>query len=200
MVKALRRWLEANELLSIVTGVLAVLVLLSMLLVFGGYLIVKPWDGLRHRGRENNLTLPIADPARFAGPGLDATIERLRFERIALLMRRSEIGGGKPFIAQNMRYTNFGVRDAFLAGLCAIGSLAPRLQPERDELGWRAKRLWRKHRGGEVETEKMLGTIFLANSNATPCHEHGASRDDKSLQDHYGPPEMRATNRQHRLI
>jgi len=42
MVKALRRWLEANELLSIVTGVLAVLVLLSMLLVFGGYLIVKP--------------------------------------------------------------------------------------------------------------------------------------------------------------
>ena len=42
MVKALRRWLEANELLSIVTGVLAALVLLSMLLVFGGYLIVKP--------------------------------------------------------------------------------------------------------------------------------------------------------------
>jgi hypothetical protein len=42
MVKALRRWLEANELLSIVTGVLAVLLLLSMLLVFGGYLIVKP--------------------------------------------------------------------------------------------------------------------------------------------------------------
>ena len=42
MVKALRRWLEANELLSIVTGVLGALVLLSMLLVFGGYLIVKP--------------------------------------------------------------------------------------------------------------------------------------------------------------
>jgi hypothetical protein len=42
MVKALRQWLEANELLSIVTGVLGALVLLSMLLVFGGYLIVKP--------------------------------------------------------------------------------------------------------------------------------------------------------------
>ena len=42
MVKALRRWLEANELLSIVAGVLGALVLLSMLLVFGGYLIVKP--------------------------------------------------------------------------------------------------------------------------------------------------------------
>ena len=42
MVKALRRWLEANELLSIIAGVLGVLVLLSMLLVFGGYLIVKP--------------------------------------------------------------------------------------------------------------------------------------------------------------
>ena len=42
MVKALRRWLEANELLSIVAGVLGALVLLSMLLVFGGYLIVRP--------------------------------------------------------------------------------------------------------------------------------------------------------------
>jgi hypothetical protein len=40
MVKALRRWLEANELLAIVTGVLGVLVVLSMLMVMGGYLIV----------------------------------------------------------------------------------------------------------------------------------------------------------------
>ena len=40
MVKALRRWLEANELLAIVTGVVAALLLLSMLLVLGGYLIV----------------------------------------------------------------------------------------------------------------------------------------------------------------
>jgi hypothetical protein len=40
MVKALRRWLEANELLAIVTGVVGALVALSMLLVFGGYLIV----------------------------------------------------------------------------------------------------------------------------------------------------------------
>ena len=40
MVKALRRWLEANELLAIITGVVGPLVILSMLLVFGGYLIV----------------------------------------------------------------------------------------------------------------------------------------------------------------
>ena len=40
MVKALRRWLEANELFAIVTGVVGGLVVLSMLLVFGGYLIV----------------------------------------------------------------------------------------------------------------------------------------------------------------
>jgi len=40
MVRALRRWLEANELLAIVTGVVGALVVLSMLLVFGGYLIV----------------------------------------------------------------------------------------------------------------------------------------------------------------
>jgi hypothetical protein len=40
MVKALRRWLEANQLLAIVTAVVGALVVLSMLLVFGGYLIV----------------------------------------------------------------------------------------------------------------------------------------------------------------
>jgi hypothetical protein len=41
MVKALRQWLEANELLKIVLGVVGALVLLSMLLVFGGYLLVS---------------------------------------------------------------------------------------------------------------------------------------------------------------
>jgi hypothetical protein len=40
MVKALRRWLEANELLAIVTAVVGTLVVLSMLLVMGGYLFV----------------------------------------------------------------------------------------------------------------------------------------------------------------
>jgi hypothetical protein len=40
MVKALQRWLEANELLAIVTGVVGGLVVLAMALVFGGYLIV----------------------------------------------------------------------------------------------------------------------------------------------------------------
>jgi hypothetical protein len=40
IVKALRRWLQANELPAIVAGVVGVLVLLSVLLVLGGYLIV----------------------------------------------------------------------------------------------------------------------------------------------------------------
>jgi hypothetical protein len=40
MVKALRRWLEANELLAIVTGVIGALIVLSLLLVLGGYLMV----------------------------------------------------------------------------------------------------------------------------------------------------------------
>jgi hypothetical protein len=40
MVRALRRWLEANQLFAIVSGVVGGLVLLSMLLVLGGYLIV----------------------------------------------------------------------------------------------------------------------------------------------------------------
>jgi hypothetical protein len=40
MVKALRRWLEANELLAIITGVVGALIVLSLLLVLGGYLLV----------------------------------------------------------------------------------------------------------------------------------------------------------------
>jgi hypothetical protein len=40
MVRALRRWLEANQLFAIVTGVAGALVVLSLLLVRGGYLIV----------------------------------------------------------------------------------------------------------------------------------------------------------------
>ena len=40
MVKALRRWLQTNELPAIVVGVVGALILLSMLLVLGGYLIV----------------------------------------------------------------------------------------------------------------------------------------------------------------
>jgi hypothetical protein len=40
MVKALRRWLEANELFAIITAVVATLLALSMLFVLGGYLFV----------------------------------------------------------------------------------------------------------------------------------------------------------------
>jgi hypothetical protein len=40
MVKALRRWLEAHELFAIVTAVVGTLIVLSMLLVMGGYLFV----------------------------------------------------------------------------------------------------------------------------------------------------------------
>ena len=40
MVRALRRWLEANELPAIVVGVLGALIVLAIILVLGGYLIV----------------------------------------------------------------------------------------------------------------------------------------------------------------
>ena len=40
MVKALRRWLEANELFAIITAVLCTIVLLSLLMMLGGYLFV----------------------------------------------------------------------------------------------------------------------------------------------------------------
>ena len=40
MVRALRRWLEANELLAIVTAIVYTLILVSLILVLGGYLIV----------------------------------------------------------------------------------------------------------------------------------------------------------------
>jgi hypothetical protein len=40
MVKALRRWLESSGLLAIAVGVVGAMLLISMILVFGGYLIV----------------------------------------------------------------------------------------------------------------------------------------------------------------
>ncbi len=40
MVKTLRRWLETTQLPAIVAGVVGGLILLSMILVLGGYLIV----------------------------------------------------------------------------------------------------------------------------------------------------------------
>ena len=42
MVKALRQWLEAHELPAIIAGVLGVIIVLSTLIVFGGYLLVTP--------------------------------------------------------------------------------------------------------------------------------------------------------------
>jgi hypothetical protein len=40
MAKALRRWLETNELSVIILGVVGALFALAMLLVLGGYLLV----------------------------------------------------------------------------------------------------------------------------------------------------------------
>jgi hypothetical protein len=40
MIKAFQRWLESSGLLAIAAGVLGGILLLSMVLVFGGYLIV----------------------------------------------------------------------------------------------------------------------------------------------------------------
>jgi hypothetical protein len=41
MVKALQRWLEANGLFAIAAGVLGTILMISILLVLGGYLIVR---------------------------------------------------------------------------------------------------------------------------------------------------------------
>ena len=41
MIKALRRWLEANGLFAIAAGVVGAILLISIVLVFGGYLIVR---------------------------------------------------------------------------------------------------------------------------------------------------------------
>jgi hypothetical protein len=42
MVRALRQWLEVHELPAIIIGVLGALLLLSTLLVVGGYWLVTP--------------------------------------------------------------------------------------------------------------------------------------------------------------
>ena len=43
MVKALRRWLEANELFAIIVGVLGGILLLATALVLGGYMVAMYW-------------------------------------------------------------------------------------------------------------------------------------------------------------
>ena len=40
MVKALRNWLESHELFAIIAAALGVILLLSVILVIGGYMIV----------------------------------------------------------------------------------------------------------------------------------------------------------------
>ncbi len=42
MVKALQNWLDTHELPAIIAGVLGVIVLLSLVLVVGGYWLVTP--------------------------------------------------------------------------------------------------------------------------------------------------------------
>ena len=42
MVKALRQWLDTHELPAIIAAVVGVVVALSVLMVVGGYLAVKP--------------------------------------------------------------------------------------------------------------------------------------------------------------
>jgi hypothetical protein len=42
MVRALRQWLESHQLLAIIAGVLGVIIMLSVLLVVGGYWLVTP--------------------------------------------------------------------------------------------------------------------------------------------------------------
>jgi redox-regulated HSP33 family molecular chaperone len=42
MVRALRQWLETHELPAFIAAVLGVVLALSVLMVVGGYLVVKP--------------------------------------------------------------------------------------------------------------------------------------------------------------
>jgi hypothetical protein len=42
MVRALRQWLETHELPAIIVAVLGVVLALSVLMVVGGYLVVRP--------------------------------------------------------------------------------------------------------------------------------------------------------------
>ena len=42
MVRALRQWLDSHELPAIIAAVLGVVIALSVLMVVGGYLVVKP--------------------------------------------------------------------------------------------------------------------------------------------------------------
>jgi hypothetical protein len=134
VVKPLRRWLEANELFAIVTGVVGARVVLSMLLMFAGYPIVT--RGNRKRGRSISLSLPVADAARLAWPGLNPRIEGLRIERIAVSPRESGVRDRMPLLFRQERHVDSWMRHERRArGRGLDAAIGPCFDRDRREFG-----------------------------------------------------------------
>src|SRR4051794_8171640 len=63
------------------------------------------------------------------------------------------------------------------------------LHRQANKRRWRSERLGRQQCVRKVETEKLLCTVFVAQGDTAPGHEHGrSSAGEDVLQDHPSPP------------
>src|SRR3982074_956775 len=113
------------------------------------------------------LLLPLADAARFARPGLNPRIERLRVERIALSPRQLRSSRAARFLRAHMHNpglvnNDFGLGFRFRACLRALASaIGSCFDLNRHKLRGRPKRLRRKHGLGKVEAKELVGTVLI---------------------------------------
>src|SRR6516165_3766090 len=132
------------------------------------------------------LSLPVADSAGLAGPDLDAGIEGLGIERIVRVTgnlrtrHQTRLGtsvrdAGAP---SNPLGRGFRFGDHLRTVALAIDSHVERT---RREAGGGAERFGRKHRRGEVEAEKFVGSVFVAGSQAAPDKGRRAQACDQNI-------------------
>src|ERR1700722_2079734 len=132
------------------------------------------------------LPLPVADAARLTRPDLNPGIEGLRIQRTALVSgklrsrletrrRRAEVGdsgGGSDGLecglGRDLRGLEFefelslGLGGRFGNGVHGVAAaIDGDIERTRRKATRRAERFRRKNRGGKVEAEELVGTVFV---------------------------------------
>src|SRR4051794_25292028 len=84
----------------------------------------------------------------------------------------------------HLRHPNLPPRRCLLTLSISFG-----LHRQANKRRWRSERLGRQQCVRKLETEKLLCTVFVAQGDTAPGHEHcRSSADEDVLQDHPSPP------------
>jgi hypothetical protein len=161
------------------------------------------------------LSFPIADAARSTGPDLNSRIQRLGIERIAVLtrepnrrrgmrmrrrmrlrvhLREARLGPWRLGLAHShpgVGDMNSGVSDVFCLRLLAFAAaIGLGLDRNWRECGGRTERLRGKHGLRKIESEKLIGAVFIRHRHTAPGQQQGAdAREQDIFQGHPEPPE-----------